>query len=92
MRAKQGRALVVSFRGTDPRQIKTLSNLALVPVTPSVGSTIAQARLYSSKRHLCALLIRHRRYCRCASCVPAAAQLGASQLHTGVSILTTVPA
>ena len=70
MRAKQSRALVVSFRGTDPRQIKTLSNLALVPVTPSVGSTIAQARLQLSIPHQCVVIphqcvmsTRHRRSC-----------------------------
>ncbi len=44
MRDKRSRTLVVSFRGTHERQVKTLTNLAFVPVPPVLSSTITQAR------------------------------------------------
>jgi len=44
MRDKRSRTLVVSFRGTHERQVKTLTNLAFVPVPPVLSSTITQVR------------------------------------------------
>ena len=67
MRSKQSHALVVSFRGTDARQVKTLTNLAFVPVPPARDSTIAQVNCIV--RAFCWFVVHSQCYCMLLHCI-----------------------